>query len=350
MFGLSKLADKNFVIGFLLPVLIFFVAAAGLFHDTAAVGFIYVAILQEKSFTSLTIIVLAIWSTAVLLMVWNHAIYQVLEGYIGPFNRENWRALMRKQFMRERDVLRNMPPDEPDYIRRFITFRRTYPYDADYILSTRFGNLIRSFETYSLNVYGVDAIPAWHRLSAVIPKDFAGKVDDARAEVNFWINLWVLAILFMALAAARFVWDVYANIIPDNFKSVVMHASMIHWEFAVLSFLAISIAFFAYSFAIDRALEWGDLVKSAFDLYLPSLAKTLGYDLPPTKDRQLAFWEAVNGMFLLQTPLRPECWASAGEAPVGSEATGSKGKQQEASKNDGDAEDPNEKLETSDEN
>jgi hypothetical protein len=77
MFGLSKLADKNFVVGFVLPVLIVSVAAAGLFRDTEAIGSVYAAILKEKSFTSLTIIVLGIWS-ATLLMVWNHAIYQIL--------------------------------------------------------------------------------------------------------------------------------------------------------------------------------------------------------------------------------------------------------------------------------
>jgi hypothetical protein len=213
MFGLSKLADKNFVIGFLLPILIVSVASAGLFHDTESIGFIYTAILKEKSFTSLTVVVLAIWSAATLLMVWNHAIYQVLEGYIGPFKRESWREKMRKQFMRDRDLLRKMACDEPDYVRRIIRFKTIYPNDPEYILPTRFGNLIRAFETYSLNVYGVDAIPAWHRLSAVIPNDFAGKVDDARAEVNFWINVWVLAILFTALAAGRYAWDVYTNIV-----------------------------------------------------------------------------------------------------------------------------------------
>src|SRR5438874_895902 len=136
MFGLSKLADKNFVIGFLLPVLMFTVAAAGLFRDTKTIGSIYDSILKENSFTSLTIVVLAIWSAATLLMVWNHPIYRLLEGYIRPFNRESWRAQMRKQFMRERYEINNMRGDEADYTTRYIKFRRTYPREPDHILPT----------------------------------------------------------------------------------------------------------------------------------------------------------------------------------------------------------------------
>src|ERR1700747_1973341 len=64
MFSLNKLADRNFVIGFLLPVLIFSVATATLFRDVKSVSDIYKSILEEKSFTSLTIVVLAIWSCA----------------------------------------------------------------------------------------------------------------------------------------------------------------------------------------------------------------------------------------------------------------------------------------------
>jgi hypothetical protein len=349
MFGLSKLADKNFVIGFLLPVLIVSVAAAGLFRDTATIGFIYAAILKENSFTGLTVVVLAIWSAATLLMVWNHAIYQALEGYIGPFKRESWREQRRTQFMRERDELRRMRRDEPDYVPRIINFRRTYPHDPNLILPTRFGNVIRAFETYSLNVYGVDAIPAWHRLVAVVPKDFAGQVDDARAEVNFWINVWVVAILFTGLAAARFIWDAYSLVTGAGARPLSSHAFVqIHWEHAVLAAIAIGIAFLAYGFAIERAQEWGDLVKSAFDLYLPALAKVLGYDLPPTREGQLAFWDAVNGMFLLQTPLVPECWQRARDAAVGSDTTEPPDKREKAEENNGEAKDGIEEVEDAD--
>jgi hypothetical protein len=36
----------------------------------------------------------------------------------------------------------------------------------------------------------------------------------------------------------------------------------------------------AYVFAIQAAAHWGEPVKSAFDLYLPSLSAALDFDLP----------------------------------------------------------------------
>jgi hypothetical protein len=129
-----------------------------------------------------------------------------------------------------------MRRDELDYVPRIITFRRKYPHDPDLILPTRFGNVIHASETYSLNVYGVDAIPAWHRLAAVVLKDFAGQVDDARAEVNFWNNVWVVAILFTVLAAARFIWDAYSLVIGAGARPLSFHAFVqIHWEYAVFA-------------------------------------------------------------------------------------------------------------------
>jgi hypothetical protein len=42
---------------------------------------------------------------------------------------------------------------------------------------------------------------------------------------------------------------------------------------------------FSYSFyilAVSSIPQWGDLVKSAFDCYLPALAERLGFELPKT--------------------------------------------------------------------
>jgi hypothetical protein len=57
------------------------------------------------------------------------------------------------------------------------------------------------------------------------------------------------------------------------------------------------------------------LVKSAFDLYLPSLARTLGYKLPRTQKKRRKFWNAVSSMTLYFEPMDPTRYPSADSDP-----------------------------------
>src|SRR5690349_24794687 len=104
--SLPKLADKNFVLGFLLPTLLGVIAGLALFQDSAYISSIYKAIFEEKSFSSLTMLVLAIWTLAVILLTVNHSLYRILEGYSGPFNSSEWRDAMQNEFDKERSFLR----------------------------------------------------------------------------------------------------------------------------------------------------------------------------------------------------------------------------------------------------
>jgi hypothetical protein len=148
----------------------------------------------------------------------------------------------------------------------------------------------------------VDAIPAWLRLAGVIPKHFGSLIDDARAEVNFFVSLWMLSILFAALAVGRSgltVWTSWLNGAPLTDTA---------WAPALAAVVAVGVASLAYRGAIDRAIAWGGMVKAAFDLYLPDLAKQMGYGLPLTQAERRAFWDDINRLFLYREPLPPDRW------------------------------------------
>ena len=72
-----------------------------------------------------------------------------------------------------------------------------FPDEEAWLLPTSFGNTIRAFEVYPRVMYGLDAIPGWLRILAVIPKDYRESVDNAKAQVDFWLNLWFLSILMI---------------------------------------------------------------------------------------------------------------------------------------------------------
>jgi hypothetical protein len=277
---------------------------------------VWEATLREKSLTSITLLGAGIWVTAILLLVCNHTLYQLLEGYWGPFSRAKWRELMRQRFVSERDALRTRynelrilgegkaPDAESDYYARLWDFYVRFPYREDLVLPTRFGNVVRGFETYPLKVYGVDSIRAWLRLAGVVPKGMQSLVDNARAEVDFFVNVWLLSILFAVAASGRFVlWLVTSW--------PVSGVGNVQWLYPASVVLAVGAAWWSYEGAIARARPWGELIKSAFDLYLPALAKQLGYSLPDKRVDRERFWGAVTAMFLQLTPVEPEVWPRA---------------------------------------
>jgi hypothetical protein len=84
------------------------------------------------------------------------------------------------------------------------------------------------------------------------------------------------------------------------------------WGFATAGVIGLVVCRLAYEGALERARAWGELVKSAFDLYLPDLANKIGYELPRTACERRRFWDAVNSSFLYQEPMTPEMWQVAG--------------------------------------
>jgi hypothetical protein len=170
-------------------------------------------------------------------------------------------------------------------------------------LPTRFGNAIRAFESYPVVVYGADSIPTWLRLTAVMSKQYASATADARAEVDFFLNTFILSAIVAFLATARLLVNAACTI------SGACHSGS--WQHAWFLLGGIAIAWLSYEGAVWRAIAWGELIKSAFDVYLPKLAQTLGYKLPNTKEERRSFWKAFSIMALYFEPMNPALYTPA---------------------------------------
>ena len=70
--------------------------------------------------------------------------------------------------------------------------RSGYPETADLMLPTRLGNVIRSFEQYPQEQYGISGIPLWPRLLAVVDEGYLALLGDAKATFDFMLNSVVL--------------------------------------------------------------------------------------------------------------------------------------------------------------
>lgn len=318
--GLSKLLDKAFVLGFFLPALI---AIFGFAFANRDIDFfnhwLSAAISGNKDFGNLATFLGAVWVFAVSLMALNNSTYRLLEGYIWPIKRKsaqrNQQRLRKVQrgLIRQYDteyetaksewarIVAKAPESEAaieaerkqsQCYQKFLKERESsalrYPSDRDDVLSTRFGNVLRSFELYSTDVYSAETIHIWPRLLAVIPHDYQSLMADARSTVDFLVSLVALASFTSIFTVGRALWLFALGSLISN--PVIV-------QLLVSALVAGLVAIGCYGMAISAAGRWGNYVKGAFDLYLPALAKALGYKLPRTPDEQRDFWDQWSSQF-----------------------------------------------------
>ncbi len=317
--ALPKLADRDFVLGFLLPALLAAAAASWAFPEASALAPLRSLNVTDKQLSDLAYLTVGVWLAAVLLMAANHTLYRMLEGYLPPFawvgvlrarQLRRFRALRAQHdaLMAEWETAENEDKRFPIAKRRELERLRLsllarYPDDEVHVLPTAFGNVLRAFEVYSREVYGADAIPLWPRLAAVVPKDYAAQVSGARAQVDCFVNVAVLAAGLALAAIAVAVVNAADGPIasPDMVRCLVVVG------------VSVPVSLFAYRWALACAAMWGETVKAAFDCYLPVLAKQLGYDVPPTEAERRAFWEQFSARVLYRYPMARE-WPLVGKA------------------------------------
>lgn len=321
--SLPKLAEKTFIIGYLVPTVAFVLAVLGTFGDTALVKAVFKLVGTDKSFADLTVVVGAVWLLALALMLLNRPIYRLMEGYepesltrfLLKGAKAKWTAQKAKLLeVRNRAVRQGAGGGATAryrYLRR--KFLRAYPDDENLVLPTRFGNVNRAFETYAAAVHGVEAITIWSRLSAIIPKDFQSVLGDARSQVDCFVNLSFLAACLAVIHLVYWIWMAAGAgpLLPD--AAAPAAASLVTFRDRLaapsLSILVAGVSIIAakifYERAIERAGALGEQVKTAFDLYLPKLAEALGYREPLGFAARQAFWRELEDVYSFFKPAPP---------------------------------------------
>jgi hypothetical protein len=319
---LPKLADKAFILGFFLPGILFVASLSALFLDFPWVNDAFTIASNTKDLAKLAFLILGVWVLAILMLLVNRLQYQVLEGYYWPLSHMKWlkaRQVRSFEALKSRvDTLRAQRTASPlkfsaqqeDELETLgYQLRKAFPSDKQSLLPTRFGNAIRAFEEYSNNVYGADSVTLWPHMVSVVPKEFSSAVEDARSQVNCLINITYFSVVVGLVAVSRLLWNFGLSVDVSNIE-VQLDKFLVttNLYFTIAAVIAAFLTWLSYVLAIDRAYAWGDLVKAAFDCYLPLLAKQLGYALPETADDRYNFWIAVCQMINYHRPLKPEQW------------------------------------------
>jgi hypothetical protein len=294
---LPKLFDRNFAVGFFLPVAIF-IAISGLILSRYGFAPQVTTYLNISLLIGTTILGILSWVGGIVLVAINRELYRLLEGYgkFNPISLLKWLEVRRYRRLVTRSVQLDemylamekdgiaLPPSLRTE-RRILLHRlaEEFPDREEFIMPTPFGNVLRSFEIYSRVMYGLESIDAWGRLLCVIPKEYMALLDAARAQVDFWVNLGFITILLLVeyISLAFITWT-----------------PLQAWHVLLL----IALGTIAPLRATGSAKQWGDLVKSSFDVYRFKLLESLGVDMPSNRDEEKKLWTRYSQAIMYRIP------------------------------------------------
>jgi hypothetical protein len=298
MFGeLPKLFDRNFAVGFFLPVAIF-LTLSGVILAPYVFSVEISELLEINLLVGTTVLGLFSWVGGIVLLAVNRDLYRFMEGY-GAYNPMKLFARFEKRrYQKTVDELEKLDDEfracieaEKEFPaksrkKRNKLIRRLaeeFPDQEEHLLPTPFGNVLRSFETFPRVMYGIDSIPAWGRLLAVIPNEYIELIDGAKSQVDFWANLGLIFVLLQI----EYVGLVFAT------------DSQLNWWIVLLW---IALGTIAPIRATSSAREWGDYVKSAFDVFAPKLREELGIEQPKNREEEFAQWQKFSQAIIYRIP------------------------------------------------
>lgn len=331
MFGdLSKLLDRDFAVGFVLPAAIFFAASDALWRlqDKSLAARLGVDA-EANPWLGVTLVVLVVWLAALFLLSTNRVLVRLKEGYgwnvrWNPLTwYQGWRlARLEKQIARldaERLHAKSARKEAGLSVPRADRFSeakksklkaklvrrvRRYPDQRLFLLPTAFGNTIRAFEVYSRVMYGAEATELWDRLLTVVPKDYRELVDSARSQVDFWVNVWAVsvALLIECIVLERGM----ATEVPP-------------WVYGVL----VGALVLASDLSRRTGELWGNRVRACFDVYLPELGKKMQLPRAETRQEERGLWEKTSSaMVYAKATSLPELRPSDAPEPGGQTGAG----------------------------
>lgn len=268
---LPKLLGRDFVIAFLSPglVLVFLLAFLASQFGIEIPGIPFVA---DRLIVNGVAAAAVAWFVGLLLLTTNRELVRLLEGYA----RYNPAGVLRRfELRRFRKLNEHIaalehalepyyqqgidPPSAVEVMRSELLEARVveFPTEEKDLMPTALGNTITAFEFYPLDMYGIDAVNSWPRLLAVIPESYRQLIDSAKAQMDLWINLWVVGCLGLLAYGALVVTS---GTLAAPWLPLMLLAFL--WPAAWRARLS--------------AAAWGGYVKSAFDVFLPDLDKKLG--------------------------------------------------------------------------
>ena len=161
------------------------------------------------------------------------------------------------------------------------------------IRATRLGNIIESYNHYAHKRYRLEAEVLWPRLRSVVPEEYFALVQEPKVLLDFAATMASISLAFaFGIAIAG----------PWLWLSPLLSIVLVLW--------AIGSTIFFYGLSVSAAAQYGDMIRSCFDLYRLDLMQQLQLVRPKKLDAERAQWEKVSQLIVygteLDLPLAPK--------------------------------------------
>jgi len=160
-----------------------------------------------------------------------------------------------------------------EYDRLYAGLYRTFPQTRARLMPTRLGNVVRAAEEYSQLVYNFDAPTVWPRLVQLLPSEFQARLEQSSTPLTAMLFCSTLSFLFAVIGG-----------------SVLFFVGSQWWLFLVAVAGGLLLSNWCYESAVYRAVEYGMLIRTAFDLYRHELLKALRVPLPSSPLEEWKLW------------------------------------------------------------
>jgi hypothetical protein len=245
-------------------------------------------------------------------------LYRILEGYL-LWPRWLQKRGSERQLRRKRELEKALAGTG---WRRGLAIEKLalYPLRDDQVVPTRFGNAIRSFETYGKTRFNLDSQTLWNELCAVAPKYIQTELDNARSSVDFFVATFYLsaALGLTSLAVATF----------DGFRLAVV----------VICIPIFLVTLLCHWLVVRATSDWSSTVQALVNVGRLKLADSLGLQLPENLQEEKIMWGLVTSFVYfgkdedgeqldrfrtkreteasIRTGLSPKCPQAGGEQPT----------------------------------
>ncbi len=172
---------------------------------------------------------------------------------------------------------------EKQYYQVAANYDASFPPSVDLVLPTKFGNILRSAESYSGTRYGIDAVLFWPRLFFVIHDDYKKVINESRDELSFLVNCSVLASTFFVICVG------YA----------LCEFNQVENRFLLASVISLVLAWFFNRASLISVRAFGDTIRSAYDLFRLDLLKQLRLKMPKNSYEEYKNWRNLGEFIVL---------------------------------------------------
>ncbi len=158
-----------------------------------------------------------------------------------------------------------------------------YPPEPHDIMATRLGNVLKAIELYSSKRYHIDAVLIWPRLQPSLPDALSTTLRDSITSLDLMVTLSAFLLLFG---------------IPFAIWGAVRVATFFPWWLSlVLALIAVFLlVWLSYQNAVQAAFDYGEKIKSAFDLHRWKVLEGFHLQLPTSLEEERKIWDDVCGL------------------------------------------------------